>query len=178
MDIGGLDIAALGLIVVLGVHGAVKGAVRGLVMLVALTLASMLAGRYSASLEAWRWPVVSDFDNARDVGYMTGWVVIFLAVLLLGVLVAWFLRKVVETADLGVLDRVLGAVVGVLKGALVTALITTGLMVVEMPEVRGFAQDSYALQGTRQIFDAARDLLPQEMATWLGERLEPPAPGD
>jgi membrane protein required for colicin V production len=96
---------------------------RGLVAEV-LAVLSWLA---AFLLAQWFAPQVGELltteSLAQPLRYAAGFVAVFIAVLVLGALLAWFARKLVEAVGLRPLDRALGAVFGAVRaGVLVLAL--------------------------------------------------------
>lgn len=111
----------LGLLVVLGVLvvvGMAKGLVRILVGLLALVTAFFVASHYHAPL-AERLDRLSVPPEALRLG---AWAGLFLGVMLLGGVIAWFARKLLRVAMLGWADRVAGGAVGLAAGVLACAL--------------------------------------------------------
>ncbi len=56
---------------------------------------------------------------AEPVRYAAGFAVVFVAVVFFGALVAWLLKKLIESVGLRPVDRTLGAVFGVVRGGVV-----------------------------------------------------------
>ena len=67
-SISWLDMVAVGLMLVLGIFGAVRGAVRTVVGLLAGMAGVVMASRYGADLNAKTWPGIADMENAEAVG--------------------------------------------------------------------------------------------------------------
>jgi membrane protein required for colicin V production len=170
-SIGWLDMVAVGLMLVLGLFGAVRGAVRTVVGLVAGMAGVVLASRYGAELDAKTWPGIADMENAEAVGVGLGCAVVFVVVLVVGLGVAWILRKIIQRAELGAMDRLIGLAIGVAKGALVACVLAVAVMSVDLPSLRQGAEQSVTVARTRDVFDALQDNLPPEVAMWLGGQL-------
>jgi membrane protein required for colicin V production len=56
-------------------------------------------------------------NSGEAVRYAAGFVVVFIAVVFTGGLLAWLIKKLVEAVGLRPIDRVLGAAFGVIRGA-------------------------------------------------------------
>ena len=97
---------------------------RGLVREV-LSLAGWIAGFLLAQMFApevgQRLPMEGASEGLR---YLVGFVVVFIAVLVLTAVSGWVLQKLVAAVGLGILDRLLGAVFGSLRGVIFLLVIT------------------------------------------------------
>ena len=93
------------------------GAWRGLVYEV-LSVINWIA---AFILAQWLAPDVAALlpmgGSAQPVRYAAGFVVVFIAVVFAGALLAWMTKKVVEAVGLRPVDRILGAAFGLLRGA-------------------------------------------------------------
>src|SRR5579875_1420261 len=103
-------------VVVLSAAFAVReGFVRELI-----SLATVVAGVLLASLEYSRaagW--FEDLTKSREVALAAGFLLIFLAVLAAGVVIASLARLLVKTAGIEWFDRFLGGLFGIIRGVLV-----------------------------------------------------------
>jgi membrane protein required for colicin V production len=72
-------------------------------------------------LAAWLAPYL----KSPWVGEMAGFLIIFVAVLLVAGFAGQFTRWVMKKAGLSTIDRILGALLGLLKGVLVVAIVLT-----------------------------------------------------
>jgi uncharacterized membrane protein required for colicin V production len=167
-----LDMVALGLMAVLGIFGAVKGAVRTVVSLLAGMAGVIMASRYGADLDAETWPGIAGMENAEAVGVGVGCAVVFVGVLVAGLIVAWILRKIIQRAELGALDRLLGLALGIAKGALIACIVAVAVMAVDLPSLQEGAAHSVTVARTRGLFDSVQDQLPPKVAIWLGGQLD------
>jgi membrane protein required for colicin V production len=91
----------------------VRGVTRELIALIAWVIGFFAAVAFSPLVGSW----LPDFGASPVVRYLVAFVLILIAALLLGALVAWPLASVIRKAGLGFADRFLGAVFGVARGA-------------------------------------------------------------
>lgn len=110
----------LAAIVLVSVLAAIrKGFVRELI-----SLAAVIAGLVVAALEYHRaaaW--FEDLTRSHEVAQAAGFLVLFLAVLLLGLIVSVVAAKLVKTAGLQWFDRFLGGVFGLVRGVAVDCVL-------------------------------------------------------
>ncbi len=166
-----LDMGAGALVLALAVAGALRGFVRTLFSLIAASVGLMLATQYGHTLGAEDWPVISGLPNPEGLGVALGCAIVFVGVLLVGVLLGRLVRKILEGAELGALDRVLGLVLGGAKGVLIAAVVTLGLLALDQPTFEDAAQDSYTLEGTRKVFEVVEEYLPEPIVAWTADQL-------
>lgn len=144
-------LAVLALSVVMGLWRGFVGEVMALVcwalaFWVAWTFGPPLAERFSASI------------STPSVRVLLAYVLAFVAVLIAGAIVTWFVRKLVESSGLSGSDRMLGMVFGLVRGL---ALVT---LVVLLMEFTPFRRDPW--------WGESRLLPNFEIgARWLGDRL-------
>jgi membrane protein required for colicin V production len=120
-----LDLVVLGLVAVFALRGAFKGFVWQAVRLVALFGAVWGAGAWHAWVAA-RLKNLFTFLPDASVP-LVSWVLVFLALLILGAYLAHMARGVIRSADLSGLDRTAGFVLGGATGlALCTVLLLLG----------------------------------------------------
>jgi len=155
-SLGFVDMAALLVIVALGVLGAIKGAVRIVIGLVALSVGVVLSGRYGGELDAENWPVIRGFDDPVRVGGLVGCALVFVIALVVGALLAKFVRKAIEDSNLGGMDRLIGLLLGFAQGAVWVAVLVVGAKALAVPSLDAELEDSRALRGTRDLVLATR----------------------
>ena len=115
----GFDLALLILVAVLVIVGLVKGLVRVLVGILALVTAFLVASRFHGPLAERARGV----DVSPEVLQLVAYLLLFVAVMLAGGVVAWLLRKLVKAAMLGWADRLAGAALGLAAALFAAALI-------------------------------------------------------
>jgi len=111
---GVFDIAVIAAIALSGLLGFLRGIVRSLVGLAAWVTGFVLAIGFAPSLSR-LLPTVPD---APLVPQALAFVLVFVAAIVAGALVAWPLHSVIHKAGLGFVDRGLGGVFGLVRGAL------------------------------------------------------------
>ena len=144
----------------------VVGAWRGLVYEL-LSLANWIA---AFVLAQWFAPDVAHYlplgGATEVVRYAAGFVVVFIAALFAGGLIAFLVRKLIAAVGLRPVDRVLGSVFGLVRGVVVLLALTVvaGMTpVVKSPwwqESTGASVASAALKGLKPV-------LPEEFGKYL-----------
>ena len=142
------------------------GAWRGLVYEV-LSVISWIAAFIVAQ---WLAPQAADWlpmrGSAEPIRYAAGFVVVFIAVVVAGALLAWVTGKLVEAVGLRPVDRLLGGAFGLLRGAVL--LMALAVVVNMTPfkrgqwwaESRGAGMSVAALKGLKPV-------LPERFAQYL-----------
>lgn len=109
------------------------GAWRGLVyevLSVMSWIAAFIVAQWLAPEAAGWLPV----DRAPEAGrYAMGFIVVFIAVVFAGALLAWLIKKLIEAVGLRPVDRTLGAAFGLVRGAI---LLMAVAVVVNMSPAR------------------------------------------
>jgi membrane protein required for colicin V production len=144
-----LDCILAAIVLASAVSAVVKGFARELI-----ALGSVIVGLGLAALGYWRaaaW--FEDVAKSHEVALGLGFLAIFLGTLLLGLLVSFIVRKLLQTVGLQWFDRILGGVFGLLRGVLVDAVILMAMVAFTIkPEaVRGSALAPYITTGARGI---------------------------
>lgn len=114
-----VDVAILGVVAFSAVISVIRGFVREAVSLAVWIGAFWLALRFNPTLADFLRGVI----DSPSVRMAVAFVVLFLAVLIAGALINYFLSKLVKGAGLSISDRILGVIFGVLRGGLVVALV-------------------------------------------------------
>ncbi|HJQ25623.1 MAG TPA: CvpA family protein [Blastocatellia bacterium] len=144
-----LDYFVLVVVIASVVWGAMRGIIRGLLSLVATAAGLILA----AQLYQLAAHVFALFTESARLANLLGFVAVFLLVLIVGALLARWLRGGLKRARLGWVDTGLGAVFGLLRGWLICSVIYLALTAfpvkLEAVERAGFAPA--LLEGTRVI---------------------------
>jgi membrane protein required for colicin V production len=114
-----VDYAALAIVGLSVVISVWRGAVREVLALTAWFAAFVAAQAYASAAAAFL-PTSVESPALR---LLTGFAVVFVAVLLLTTLAAATISRLVRSAGLGPLDRTLGAIFGVARGMLVVIIL-------------------------------------------------------
>lgn len=157
-----LDWALLAVLLLSALVGLWRGLVYEVLSVAVWVAAFVLAQRYGAPVGAWL--PVEGFSEPLRVAM--GFGVVFLAAAFAGGLLAWLVKKLVESVGLRPVDRVLGGVFGVLRGA----VILLGLaMVVQMTPLHNQERwrQSPVAQVLADTLQALRPLLPEALARHL-----------
>lgn len=112
------DLVVFAVVVLSTLFGFARGFMRVVVSLAAWVFAFLLAIHLSHPLGA----MLPDVAGSPSVRYIVAFVLIMLAVLLVGALLGWLLYRLVKAIGLGFLDRLLGAVVGIARGVLIVVI--------------------------------------------------------
>jgi membrane protein required for colicin V production len=116
-----IDWVFIGLILLMVVHGYVKGLIEELFSWAALVLAIWAAVLLFPAAGA--FIRTKTMQNVRVVPELLGFIAIFLIVVALVKILERLLRNVIMGANLGGVNRLLGALFGVIEGFAFTALI-------------------------------------------------------
>ncbi len=142
------------------------GAWRGLVYEV-LSVMSWIAAFVLAQWlapDAARWLPV---QRAPEAGrYAIGFVVVFIAVVFAGALLAWLTKKMVEAVGLRPVDRTLGAAFGLIRGAV---LLMAVAVVVNMSPARtaGWWTESKGAGTAMAALKGLKPVLPERFGKYL-----------
>jgi membrane protein required for colicin V production len=113
------DIAVLIVSAILIGHGIWVGCIRQLASILALVVGFVAAGRLCGDFYHTILPFISSPNLAFIVSYLILFIVIYLAVILLGM----GLKKVVDIALLAWFDRALGGLLGAVKALFIASLV-------------------------------------------------------
>lgn len=118
MGLNYIDIAILVLIFLSALVGFIRGFVKEALSLTTWVVAIVLAFVFSEEL-ATHLPFVSH-ELARKA---LSFILIFVAVIMVGSLISYMINKGIHAIGMGGLDRILGGAFGVIRGALVVTLL-------------------------------------------------------
>ena len=139
---------------------------RGLVQEV-LSLMGWITAFWVAQMQApqvARWlPMSGSSDMLR---YAAGFVVAFVAVLVLTALVSWLLRKFLSAVGLGPLDRLLGGVFGLTRGVVLLLAVTVVVAMTPMGESLAW-REARGTPWLTQGVHGLKPLLPAEFGKFL-----------
>jgi membrane protein required for colicin V production len=126
-------------------------------------LVALVAARYFAVDVAMWLPMQGSSDTLR---YVVGFVLVFIAVVLVGSLVAVVFKKLMTTVGLRPVDRALGALFGALRGALLLLLVTA---VVSATPLKSSAtwQESVAVAWSVSAIKTIKPVLPRDLQKYL-----------
>jgi len=113
-----LDLIVLAVIALSVMFAYFRGVVREIVALAAWIVGLVAAFRYMDQVAT----IFGGLDVMPAVRHVLAFVLILVAFMIAGALVAWILRSAVRAVGLGFVDRFLGALFGVARGALIAVL--------------------------------------------------------
>ncbi len=128
-----LDYVFLVIVLVYAMHGLSRGFSRVVVGLVA-TVAGLLIACWTYGVAA---SYLMPYTSSRSVANVLGFLIIFIAIQILGAIIGKILHKIFKATGLGWLDRLLGLGFGALKAVvlgIILVLILTAFPVKAVPE--------------------------------------------
>lgn len=143
-------IAVLGISALISVvRGFVKEAVSLLIWLAAAIVASIFHDQLAA--------VMADLIDTPSLRMLAAWVILFVAVLIVGSILNYLLGKLVQATGLSGTDRLLGLLFGTVRGLIIVMVILT-----IVPKMLPVMEDQWWLESTlipyfMQYEDWARD---------------------
>jgi membrane protein required for colicin V production len=154
--------------ILLSVLGAsfLLGAWRGLVYEV-LSVMSWIAAFVIAQWLAPDSAALLPVQRAPEAGrYAVGFVVVFIAVVFAGALLAWLTKKLVQSVGLRPVDRTLGAAFGLIRGVV---LVLAVAVVVNMSPARRAAwwTESKGVEVSMAVLKSLKPTLPERFGQYL-----------
>lgn len=142
--------------------GAWRGLVFELLSLVSWVVAFVLAQWLAPEAATWL-PMTGATEMIR---YAAGFVVVFIATVFAIGLVAWLVKKLVESVGLRPVDRVLGAMFGLVRGVV---LLLAATVVMEMTPFKSSVwwQASVSVEVSRGALHGIKPMLPGEFGKYL-----------
>ncbi len=142
------------------------GAWRGLVVEV-FSVLSWIAAFFLAQWlapDAARWLPMNGATEV--VRYATGFVLVFIATVFIGSLLAFVVKKLLSAVGMRPADRLLGAAFGLVRGVVMVLAVT---VVVGMTPARAAAwwQDAVTPQVATVVLQGLKPVLPQEFGKYL-----------
>lgn len=156
MTLNWLDILLLIILTLMIIIGLIKGLVRQVIGLLAIIIGFILALLYYP--QAGR--IFQAFIRGETLSQFLGFLLIFSAVILVGVIMSFFLSKLIR-GSIKFFDRILGAGLGFVKGVLICGILLLAFFL--FPVNKRVLQESkiapYCLYMTR----LAVNLIPQDL---------------
>jgi membrane protein required for colicin V production len=123
-----LDGILAGVVLVSIVTAILKGFIRELI-----SLASVLAGLVIAALGYRRaGPWFADLTSSREVALGLGFLTLFVGTLVVGAVISFFAKKLIQKAGLQWFDRFLGGVFGLARGIVVDCVLLMVMLAFSM----------------------------------------------
>lgn len=144
----------------------VIGAWRGLVYEV-LSVMSWVAAFVVAQWLAPDAAALLPVQRAPEAGrYAVGFVIVFIAVVFTGGLLAWLTKKLVDSVGLRPIDRALGALFGLVRGAVL--LLVVAIVINMSPAARyGWWTDSSGAALSLAVLKGLKPVLPERFGRYL-----------
>jgi membrane protein required for colicin V production len=142
------------------------GAWRGLVF----ELLSLLSWIAAFVLAQWLGPDVAHMlplaGAAEVIRYVAGFLVVFVATVFAGGLIAWGIKQLVQAVGLRPADRALGAVFGLVRGVI---LLLAATVVMEMTPLKSseWWQQSRGAEVSSAALKGLKPVLPEEFGKYL-----------
>jgi len=129
-------IAVLGLSALISVvRGFVKEVVSLLIWLAAAVIASIFHDQLAS--------LMSDLIDTPSLRMLAAWIILFVAVLLVGSILNYLLGKLVKATGLSGTDRLLGLVFGAIRGLIIVMVI-----LIILPKILPVMEDQWWLEST------------------------------
>ena len=164
MNLPAVDWLFLAVLLVSLVVGAWRGFVYELISLVSWLAAFVLAQWFAPAAAQWL-PMSGSSETLR---YAAGFVLVFIAAIFAGSLVAFLAKKLLAVVGLRPADRVLGAGFGFVRGA-VLLLSFTAVMSMTPLRTAAWWQEATGPQVAGAALQGVKPLLPQEFSKYLPE---------
>jgi membrane protein required for colicin V production len=144
-----LDCILAVIVVASVVTAMVKGFVQELISLASVVIGLVVAAIGYTRAAVW----FEDLTKSHEIALGMGFLVLFLAVLIVGALVGLVARKLIKTAGIQWFDRFLGGIFGLLRGVLVTAILLMVMLAfaIKPDAVRQSSLAPYVTTGARAI---------------------------
>ncbi|MEN8222121.1 MAG: CvpA family protein [Acidobacteriota bacterium] len=104
--------------------GILRGFVKELLSIIFLILAVVLSILYYKDAGN----IFKGFINSSEVANFTGFISIFIIILISGILITFFLRKILVIGPIKSVDRLLGAFFGFLRSALICSILLFAIL--------------------------------------------------
>ena len=144
------------------VLGFWHGLVQEVLSLVGWVAAFYLAQMYAPLAAAWL-PMESSSQMLR---YASGFVVVFISVLIASTFVSWLVKKMVSAVGLGALDRLLGALFGILRGMVILLAATVLVGMTPLRDTQAWREANGA-QWLQQFLHVLKPVLPADFGKYL-----------
>ncbi len=157
------DWAAIGILFLSMFFAYLRGFTRGVIALMSWVLGFLAAVAFSPLLGA----MLPDFGGQPVFRYLAAFVLIMIAALVAGALVAWPLSSVIRKSGLSFVDRFLGAIFGVARGVVLILAFVLVAGLTALPRQDWWQNSALA----PLLVDAAMSFSPWLPAEWA-DRLD------
>ena len=104
--------------------GILRGFIKELLSIIFLVLAVVLSILFYKEAGLF----FNGFINNTEVANFTGFIAVFITILIVGYLITYFLKKIIVIGPLRSIDRLLGALFGFLRSALICSILLFGIL--------------------------------------------------
>jgi uncharacterized membrane protein required for colicin V production len=101
-----------------------KGFSRELIGLISVVLALLLGSWFYGPVGV----LLAPYLSSRAAANFTGFLLVFMGVILVGALVSWIVGKFLRVTGLSIFDHILGAGFGAVRGTLISVALIMGIM--------------------------------------------------
>ncbi len=168
MELGWPDYLFIGLITVSVVVGLLRGSVKELFALLIWVAAFLVAYNFAGDVAGWIEGRVSIPSARMAIGFSG----LFVATLLIGGLLNYFMGQLVEKTGLTGTDRLVGGVFGLVRGLALCVAIIIMAQFTPLP-ADPWWQESRVIQRLLPVAEWATGLMPQSLQDMLYEEAEP-----
>ncbi len=156
-----VDIAAIGILALSAVLGLVRGLVRELLSLLGFGFSMWVAYRFSHQVVGIEWLAKLPGGELGRLGlaFVALFIISWLGTRILGALIA----KMISSAGLSVVDRILGAFFGVARGALLVVVLSTLGALTSLPQSHDW-KDALTRPAIEESVSIVRSWMPADWA--------------
>jgi membrane protein required for colicin V production len=158
------DIVVLVVVVVLTLLGLWKGLVRQIVGLAGVAAGYVIATKFYGPLAA---KFLTGFRPAT--GRVISFLTIFIACIIAASIIGWIAEKLMNTADLGILNRIGGGILGAAKGYLIVSVAVV-MMVSFLPLHSGVFEGSRTMKYIQPMAGIVSRFAPESISKRYEER--------
>lgn len=157
-----LDWALLGVLLLSVLLGLWRGLVYEVLSVAGWVVAFVLAQAYASEVGAW----LPMEGSSPPVRLAAGFVVVFLVAAFAGGLVAWLVKKLVESVGLRPVDRILGGAFGLARGLVILLGVTVVVSMTSL-HTQDWWRDSVVADTLTDTLHALKPLLPEALSRYL-----------
>jgi len=158
------DIIVLAVVGVLMLLGLWKGLVRQIIGLAGVAAGYAIAIKFYGPLAA---KFLTGFRLA--MGHVISFLAIFIACIIAASIIGWIAEKLMNTAGLGILNRIAGGILGAMKGYLIVS-VAVMMMVSFLPPHSGIFKGSRTMKYIQPMAGMVSRLAPESIGKRYEER--------
>ncbi len=152
------DFIIIGIVALSVIISLLRGFIREALSLATWIIAAYLAYTLSSSTGL----LLSDYISSAATRSGVAFVGIFLAIIIVGAIVNFFIGRLISVSGLGLVDRLLGVVFGVLRGVLMIALVILMFQASSLTE-RQWWRHSQLIPVIEPISHQMQELFPKDV---------------